>query len=175
MTSTTEHHHINSSTDPLQMILAAIADTATGVSEVKGLLADLKDNDIAYVKARIDKQWLAIDDIEKRKADRTDISALENRLERSVDLRIGRFSDDIVRIEQLSESTAAAFTSMSARLTGLEKDTSKIDGISRVVTRLNRQSWQMAGAAAATGVLGVTLGFFLKIIVHSQWLDQLFK
>ena len=158
--------------DPLAAILGAIGD-------VRDLVSDLKDTDIAYVKARIDKQWLAIDDLEKRKADKTDMAELEKRVNGKVFDYYDKANDSITRVQNIAETSDTAFDSLSERLTEIEKETSKIGDLRaeigdmrKIVNRLNRLSWQMAGAATTAGVLGLTIGFVLKMFVHIDWLKQ---
>jgi len=161
--------------DPLAVLLSAIGD-------VKALVIDLKDTDLTYVKQRIDKQWLAIDDLEKRKADKPEIEAVEARvLKRAYDY-YDRVNDEVTRVQDLAETSDAAFDSLQTRLTEIEKETAKIPGmsesikdLSKQVGRINRLRWQMAGAATATGVLGLSAGFFIKAFLHFNWLEHIIR
>ena len=161
--------------DPLAVLLSAIGD-------VKALVIDLKDTDLTYVKQRIDKQWLAIDDLEKRKADKADMADLEKRvLERTYGY-YDRVNDDVVRVQSLAETSDAAFDSLQKRLNEIEKETAKIPvmsesikDLSKQVGRINRLRWQMAGAATATGALGLTAGFFIRAFLHLNWLEHIIR
>ena len=71
---------------------------------------------------------------------------------------------------------------LQTRLTEIEKETAKIPGmsesikdLSKQVGRINRLRWQMAGAATATGVLGLSAGFFIKAFLHFNWLEHIIR
>ena len=55
--------------DPLSAILNAIGD-------VKEIVIDVRDRDLAYLRTRVDAQWVSIGDLQKTKADRTPMSGM---------------------------------------------------------------------------------------------------
>ena len=162
-------------TDPLTVLLRAIGD-------LKVLVVDLKDTDIAYVKQRIDKQWLAIDDMEKRKADRTEMREAEARLRDAIQEKWNRTSDDIVRVEGLAETADSTFESIQMRLNDIEKETAKIQpmaknltDLSRTVNNLSAIRWQIIGGVTAIGILLLSIDFLLRMFWHAGRFEEFFN
>lgn len=162
-------------TDPLTVLLRAIGD-------LKVLVVDLKDTDIAYVKQRIDKQWLAIDDMEKRKADRTEMRETEARLRDAIQDKWTRTSDDIVRVEGMAETADSTFESIQERLNDIEKETAKIQpmaktlaDLSRTVNNLSAIRWQIIGGVTAIGILLLSIDFLLRMFWHAGRFEEFFN
>lgn len=160
--------------DPLTVLLGAIGD-------VRELVVELKDTDIAYVKQRIDKQWLAIDDIEKRKADRSEMKEAEARLRDAIQDKWNRTSDDIIRVEQLAETADTTFESIQSRLNDIEKETAKIQpmaknltDLSRTVNNLSAIRWQIIGGVTAIGILLLSIDFLLRMFWHAGRFEEFF-
>src|ERR1700722_20045721 len=160
--------------DPLSTILGAIGD-------VKEIIIDVRDRDLAYLRSRVDAQWVSIGDLQKTKADRTEMEQLEKRVNSKAFDLFDKATDDVTRVRSLAETSDASFDSLQARLTDIEKETARIEpmgktleALTKQVGRLNRLSWQMAGGAAATGALMFTLGFLLRMFWHMQWFEELF-
>jgi hypothetical protein len=160
--------------DPLSVLLEAIRD-------VKVLVVDLKDTDIAYVKQRIDKQWLAIDDMEKRKADRTEMRETEARLRDAIQNKWNRTSDDIVRVEGMAETADSTFESIQERLSEIEKETAKIQPMAKAIDTLNRTvgnlsaiRWQIIGGVTAIGILLISIDFLLRLFWHAGRFEDFF-
>ena len=160
--------------DPLSAILNAIGD-------VKEIVIDVRDRDLAYLRTRVDAQWVSIGDLQKTKADRTEMAEMEKRVNSKAFDLFDKATDDVTRVRSLAETSDASFDSLQDRLTEIEKETARIQPMAETLTtlskqvgRLNRLSWQMAGGAAATGALMFTLGFLLRMFWHMQWFEELF-
>ena len=155
--------------DPLSVLLRALGD-------IKALVIDLKDTDIAYVKQRIDKQWLAIDDLEKRKADKSDMQQTEARLRDAIQEKFSRTSDDILRVEELASTSDSTFDSIQKRLGDIEKETARIKpmekslaDMSKVVGSLSALRWQIIGGVTAIGFFFLSIDAGLRtLLAHGR-------
>jgi hypothetical protein len=161
-------------TDPLSIIMG-------GIGDLKGLIADLKDTDIAYVKARIDKQWLAIDDLERRKADKTDMAELEKRVNSKAFDLFDKATDDVTRVRSLAETSDSAFDNLQERLNEIEKETARIGPMENSIRDLTEQignisalRWQIVGGATAIGFIFVTVDLTLRMFWHMAGFEELF-
>lgn len=148
--------------DPAGQILAAIAD-------VRGIVAGQVHS--------TERFWLRLEQLEKDKATRVELASLETRMREVIHDKLGRTSDEIVRIEQSTENTTDAYDSLDERMRLIEIETAKIGTIegmmmdmAQSVSKLDQLRWQMVGGATVVGFLGMTVGLAFGVLgYHFHW------
>lgn len=148
--------------DPAGQILAAIAD-------VRGIVAGQVHS--------TERFWLRLEQLEKDKATRVELASLETRVREIIHDKLGRTSDEIVRIEQSTESTTDAYDNLQERMRLIELETAQIAPIKEMMTdmaesvgKLDQLRWQMVGGATVVGFLGMTAGLAIGIFgYHFHW------
>jgi tetrahydromethanopterin S-methyltransferase subunit G len=127
------------------------------LGDIKAAMSGI-GSDVSYLRKRVDDLWTKVDEIERTKATKSDLQALEIRTEKTIAGMKAQTAIDLAKIEHdkigHDQFSVDSFDSVSERLDDIEK---KIDSLMTLKSKV-------IGGAAVLVALGSVLGWLLSFV-----------